>query len=167
MKSGSLALAGGLCALAVSQLALAEHDTTPARDIRAGRLALQQNHPQAALNAFNSALEGIQMAPERYSSDLLAALSGKGYAALWLAAFFGFLLIAGPITLLLIPLAALNNMVIYSVQRRMFKARGLRIRRNLRGMFLYVFFSQLLMSPASIAGYASEVLRLSKSWGTK
>ena len=84
-----------------------------------------------------------------------------------IAAFFGFLLIAGPITLLLIPLAALNNMVIYSVQRRMFKARGLRIRRNLRGMFLYVFFSQLLMSPASIAGYASEVLRLSKSWGTK
>ena len=84
MKSGSLALAGGLCALAVSQLALAEHDTAPARDIRAGRLALQQNHPQAALNAFNSALEGIQNAPEQYSSDRLAALSGKGYAALWL-----------------------------------------------------------------------------------
>ncbi|MEY2342339.1 glycosyltransferase family 2 protein [Acidithiobacillus sp. IBUN Pt1247-S3] len=84
-----------------------------------------------------------------------------------IAAFFGFLLIAGPITLLLIPLAALNNTVIFLVQRRMFKERGLRIRRNLRGMFLYVFFSQLLMSPASIAGYASEVFRLSKTWGTK
>lgn len=84
-----------------------------------------------------------------------------------IAAFFGFLLIAGPITLLLIPLAALNNAVIYLVQRRMFKERGLRIRRNFRGMFLYVFFSQLLMSPASIAGYASEVFRLSKTWGTK
>ncbi|WP_308390024.1 glycosyltransferase [Acidithiobacillus sp. AMEEHan] len=84
-----------------------------------------------------------------------------------IAAFFGFFLIAGPITLLLIPLAALNNFVIYFVQLRMFQSRGLKVRRNIRGMFLYVFFSQLLMSPASIAGYASEVLRLSKTWGTK
>ncbi len=84
-----------------------------------------------------------------------------------LAAFFGFYLLAGPITLLLIPLAALNNFVIYQVQFRMFRTRGLKVRRNLRGMILYVFFSQLLMTPASIAGYASEVLRLRKTWGTK
>ncbi len=84
-----------------------------------------------------------------------------------IAALFGFFLIAGPITLLLIPLAGLNNLVIFIVQRRMFKERGLKVRKNLRGMFLYVFLSQLLMSPASIAGYASEVLRLGKTWGTK
>jgi len=84
-----------------------------------------------------------------------------------IAALFGFFLIAGPVTLLLIPLAGLNNLVIYIVQRRMFTERGLKVRKNIRGMFLYVFLSQLLMSPASIAGYASEVLRLGKTWGTK
>ena len=84
-----------------------------------------------------------------------------------IAALFGFFLIAGPITLLLIPLAGLNNLVIFIVQRRMFKERGLKVRKNVRGMFLYVFLSQLLMSPASIAGYASELLRLGKTWGTK
>jgi biofilm PGA synthesis N-glycosyltransferase PgaC len=84
-----------------------------------------------------------------------------------IAALFGFFLIAGPVTLLLMPLAGLNNLVIYIVQRRMFTERGLKVRKNIRGMFLYVFLAQLLMSPASIAGYASEVLRLGKTWGTK
>ncbi|WP_312283801.1 glycosyltransferase [Candidatus Igneacidithiobacillus taiwanensis] len=84
-----------------------------------------------------------------------------------IAACFGFYLIAGPITLLLIPLAGLNNIVIYLAQRSMFKERGLKVRKNFRGMILYVFLSQLLISPASIAGYASEALRLGKNWGTK
>ncbi|WP_226852483.1 glycosyltransferase [Acidithiobacillus thiooxidans] len=84
-----------------------------------------------------------------------------------IAACFGFFLLAGPITLLLLPLAALNNVVIFSVQSTMFKERGIHIRKNLRGMFLYVFLSQLLMSPASLAGYGSELLSLRKKWGTK
>ncbi len=84
-----------------------------------------------------------------------------------IAAFFGIFLIAGPITLLLIPLASLNNFVIFLIQRRMFRERGIKIRKNFRGLLLYVFVAQLLMSPASIAGYASEVLRLGKTWGTK
>ncbi|WP_226818963.1 glycosyltransferase [Acidithiobacillus montserratensis] len=84
-----------------------------------------------------------------------------------IAACFGFFLLAGPITLLLLPLAAINNVVIFSVQSTMFKERGIHIRKNLRGMFLYVFLSQLLMSPASLAGYGSELLSLRKKWGTK
>ncbi|WP_227485593.1 MULTISPECIES: glycosyltransferase [unclassified Acidithiobacillus] len=84
-----------------------------------------------------------------------------------IAACFGFFLLAGPVTLLLLPLAALNNVVIFSVQSTMFKERGIHIRKNLRGMFLYVFLSQLLMSPASLAGYGSELLSLRKKWGTK
>lgn len=84
-----------------------------------------------------------------------------------IAAFFGIFLLAGPITLLLLPLVALNNIVIFSVQSSMFKDRGIRIRRNLRGMFIYIFLSQLLMAPASLAGYISEIFSLSKKWGTK
>jgi len=32
---------------------------------------------------------------------------------------------------------------------------------------LYMFTYQILMSPASLAGYLSELLRFKKNWGTK
>lgn len=84
MKTSTLAIAGGFCALTISQFAVAEHTDNPAAQIRAGRHALQQNHPEAALQDFNAALQGIKQAPHQYQPDRLAALSGKGYAALWL-----------------------------------------------------------------------------------
>nr|RNF71054.1 glycosyltransferase [Acidithiobacillus sulfuriphilus] len=84
-----------------------------------------------------------------------------------IAAFFGIFLLAGPITLFLIPLGIVNNAIIYMVQRKMFRERGLKVRKNLRGFFIYAVFSQLIMAPASLAGYASELFRLSKTWGTK
>ncbi|MGC9215299.1 glycosyltransferase [Acidithiobacillus sp.] len=84
-----------------------------------------------------------------------------------IAAFFGIFLLAGPVTLFLIPLALVNNAIIYIVQRKMFRERGLKVRKNLRGFLIYIFFSQLMMAPASLAGYGSELFRLSKVWGTK
>ena len=56
----------------------------PALSIRAGRAALDANHPQEALEAFQRALDEIAADPARYDADRVAALAGKGYAALWL-----------------------------------------------------------------------------------
>lgn len=84
MKGSTLALASGLCVLALSPYAVAEQVDDPAVHIRAGRHALQENHPQLALEAFQQALAAIDRNPVRYAPDRLAALSGKGYAALWL-----------------------------------------------------------------------------------
>jgi len=76
-------------------------------------------------------------------------------------------LLVGLMTLLLLPLALLINGIMYYKQRQVFNRMGLTIRQNLLGFLLYMIGYQLIMTPASLAGYASEMLRLKKSWGTK
>jgi biofilm PGA synthesis N-glycosyltransferase PgaC len=83
------------------------------------------------------------------------------------AALFGYYMFAGLMTLLLVPLMILSNGICFVIQRGMFKQRGLRIRRNVVGFLLYAIFAQLILSPASLAGYLSELFQLRKIWGTK
>ncbi len=83
------------------------------------------------------------------------------------AIFFQHYAVAGLITLLLLPFALAINMLMYSRQRKIFKKRGLRVRNNLIGFFLYVLTYQAVMTPASVAGYFAEILHFRKSWGTK
>lgn len=83
------------------------------------------------------------------------------------AALMGYYLIAGVMTLLLIPLGMFNNFFMFRVQKRMFKGRQLSVRRNIGGFLLYAFFGQLVMAPASVIGYISEFANLRKTWGTK
>ncbi|MEO5657564.1 MAG: glycosyltransferase family 2 protein, partial [Nitrospiria bacterium] len=84
-----------------------------------------------------------------------------------IAALFGYYYIAGPMTLAVVPLTLLINGVMFRVQRRMFEERGLSVRRNLGGFLVYIFAFQLVMAPASIAGYLAELVGLRKGWGTK
>ena len=84
-----------------------------------------------------------------------------------IAALFGFYLVAGPMTIALVPLAIVANTIVFRVQRHMFRSRNLKIRRNISGLLLYMFFAQLILAPASVAGYISEMLQLAKNWGTK
>lgn len=82
-------------------------------------------------------------------------------------ALFGYYWIAGPMTLALLPMALLINLLMYRVSGKMFGQQGLRVRRNISGFLLYVFGYSLVLQPVSVAGYISEMLGLSKSWGTK
>lgn len=82
-------------------------------------------------------------------------------------ALFGIYWIAGPLTLAVLPLAALWNWFIFRVQRTMFRAQGLRVRRNAGGFLFYVFAYSLLMQPVCVAGYFAELFGLRKTWGTK
>lgn len=82
-------------------------------------------------------------------------------------ALFGFYWIAGPMTLLVLPLAAIWNLVIFRTQKRMFQAQNLRVRRNLGGFLFYTLGYTMILQPVCVMGYAAELLRLRKSWGTK
>ena len=83
------------------------------------------------------------------------------------AALFGYYLLVGPITLFLLPLAIINNFFCFKIQSGMFSERGLRVRENKLGFILYSGLGQVLLSPASLAGYFSEIFQFAKNWGTK
>jgi biofilm PGA synthesis N-glycosyltransferase PgaC len=84
-----------------------------------------------------------------------------------LLALFGIYWIAGPLTLALLPMALGVNYAMYRVGSQMFASNGLRVRRNLSGFLTYAFVYSLILQPACVAGYFSEVLGLRKTWGTK
>ncbi len=84
-----------------------------------------------------------------------------------LLALFGVYWIAGPMTLALLPMALLINYLMYHVGSQMFARNGLRVRRNVGGFLVYAFVYSLILQPACVAGYFSEILGLRKSWGTK
>jgi len=82
-------------------------------------------------------------------------------------ALLGLYYIAGPMTLLVLPLAIIWNLVIFSVQRQMFKRQDLVVRRNIGGFLLYVFVYTMILQPVCVWGYVSEFVGLRKRWGTK
>jgi biofilm PGA synthesis N-glycosyltransferase PgaC len=82
-------------------------------------------------------------------------------------ALFGYYYLAGILTLLVLPLAALWNYCIYRVQEKMFKRQDLQVRDNAGGFLFYVLGYSLLMQPVCVWGYVSELLGASKRWGTK
>jgi poly-beta-1,6-N-acetyl-D-glucosamine synthase len=82
-----------------------------------------------------------------------------------LLAMFGIFWLAGPVTLLVLPLAALWNLVIFRIQTRMLKRAGVAMRRNRAGFLAYVFIYPLVMQPVSLWGYAAELTGRTKTWG--
>ncbi|GAA4747508.1 glycosyltransferase [Sphingomonas daechungensis] len=84
-----------------------------------------------------------------------------------LAAALGYYWIAGPLTLLLLPLAVVWNGVIFRIQRRMFASKGLKVRRNVAGLLFYVLVYAIVMQPVCLWGYVSELTGRRKTWGTK
>jgi poly-beta-1,6-N-acetyl-D-glucosamine synthase len=82
-------------------------------------------------------------------------------------ALFGIYWLAGPLTLLLLPLAALVNFLMFHVQSRMFKQQGLQVRRNVAGFLFYALCYSFVLQPACVIGYVQELLNRTKTWGTK
>lgn len=80
---------------------------------------------------------------------------------------FNYYLLAGYMTLLVLPIAILINILIYFIQHRTFKRLNIKMNNNFIGLILFVLFYQMLLVPATISGYFSEILNMKKSWGTK
>ena len=82
-------------------------------------------------------------------------------------ACFGIFWIVGPMTITLFPMAFLLNWQMYLKGKAMFNAEHLKIRKNVLGFLSYVFAYGLILQPACLYGYFSELFNLRKSWGTK
>jgi biofilm PGA synthesis N-glycosyltransferase PgaC len=82
-------------------------------------------------------------------------------------ACFGIYWIVGPMTLSLLPMAFLLNWQMYLKGRAMFRSENLKVRTNAFGFVFYVFAYGLILQPACVYGYFSELFNLRKSWGTK
>jgi biofilm PGA synthesis N-glycosyltransferase PgaC len=83
------------------------------------------------------------------------------------AVFFHNYAIVGVLTVVLLPLALLVNLFMFHNQRRIFRLYGLKVRKNIMGLIWYMIIYQMLMSPASVAGYLSELFMVRKKWDTK
>lgn len=84
-----------------------------------------------------------------------------------LLALFGIYVIAGPMTVLVLPLALLVNYLMFVVQSGMFTAQSLKVRRNPLGFAVYALFYSVILQPACLWGYVTELFRQPKTWGTK
>jgi biofilm PGA synthesis N-glycosyltransferase PgaC len=82
-------------------------------------------------------------------------------------ALCGIYWLAGPMTLLVLPLGMLVNYVMFAIQQRMFVAQGLKVRRNIGGFMFYALFYGVILQPACVLGYCKELLNRTKTWGTK
>ena len=82
-------------------------------------------------------------------------------------ALFGIYWIAGPMTLLVLPLAMLVNYLMFMIQSRMFTEQGLKVRKNPLGFVIYALFYSIILQPACVIGYLSELVNQRKQWGTK
>jgi biofilm PGA synthesis N-glycosyltransferase PgaC len=82
-------------------------------------------------------------------------------------ACFGIYWIVGPMTLSLLPMAFLLNWQMYLKGRAMFRSENLKVRTNYLGFIFYVFAYGLILQPACVYGYFSELFNVRKSWGTK
>ncbi len=82
-------------------------------------------------------------------------------------AIFGKFWIVGPMTLALIPVAILLNREMYRAAREMFEHEHLKIRQNRMGFLSYILVYGLILQPACVWGYISEIFNFKKNWGTK
>ncbi len=82
-------------------------------------------------------------------------------------ACFGYFYIAGPLTLAVLPLAVLWNVVIFRIQRGVYRREHLTVRRNPFGFLFYALAYSLLMQPVCVWGYVVEIAGMKKKWDTK
>ncbi|HEX8063743.1 MAG TPA: glycosyltransferase [Allosphingosinicella sp.] len=80
-------------------------------------------------------------------------------------ALCGIYWLAGPVTLLVLPLAALWNLVIFRIQMRMLRRAGIEMKRSLAGFAAFALAYPLLMQPVSLWGYVAELTGRRKEWG--
>lgn len=80
------------------------------------------------------------------------------------AAFFGFYLLAGKITLMLLPVAFLYGLIMVRTQRKSLEEIGIFLEGDSVGYLMYMLLYQFVMSPSTISGYFSEIFKRKRVW---
>ncbi len=124
-------------------------------------------------------IEGLRTVPPwRHQNGYAKVLTGfnllipfldTAYVFLWLPglvlACFGIFWFVGPMTVAVLPMTFLVYGLLFHYQnRRVFRPLGLKVRRNLVGLFLFVLIYQVFMSSFSVMGYAQEFTRRARRW---
>jgi biofilm PGA synthesis N-glycosyltransferase PgaC len=121
-----------------------------------------------ALKLFKPWRQPVQYVKYLTGINLIMPYLDLVYTFCWMPglilAFFGKYWVVGPATLFVVPLALLQNYILYSFQRNVFEKLDLRIRRNRVGFVFYVLLYQMLMSPMSVIGYCEEIMMLRRRW---
>ncbi|MCM0083890.1 glycosyltransferase [Geomonas sp. Red32] len=84
-----------------------------------------------------------------------------------MALLFHNYLIVGMMTVLLLPLALIANGLFFWKEKKTFTEYGLKVRLNFSGFVVYLLAYQAIMAPATVSGYVSEMMNMTKRWGTK
>lgn len=79
-------------------------------------------------------------------------------------ACFGKFYIAGPMTLLVIPITVGISIVMFNDQKRFMDYAGLKIRFNPLAVVFYIIVYQFIMSPICVIGYLKEFFSFKKKW---
>lgn len=69
-----------------------------------------------------------------------------------------------PVALLTLPVSLLANGWMYRVQSRMYRAQGLRVRRNWLGLLMYTLIYGLALQPGGALGPASSLFKRHRHW---
>ena len=81
------------------------------------------------------------------------------------ALFFEWYLMASIMTLYLLPIGLISNFIMYRIQKKSMKNNLLEMhQKNKSGFFIYLLFYQLIMTPATLSGYVSELLKRKRIW---
>ncbi len=90
------------------------------------------------------------------------------YTFIWIpgliAACFGYCWVVGIYTVFVLPLAMLQNYILYVYQKYVFRSLDLKIRKNKIGFFVFILFYQMVMAPISVLGYFQELFNLKRKW---
>lgn len=84
-----------------------------------------------------------------------------------LALFFQYYLMAGILTLLLIPLGLILTSIIMLRQNSTNKKLGIKNDFNLFDFIVFILVYQTIQTPACVIGYFSEIFKMKKNWGTR
>ena len=80
------------------------------------------------------------------------------------ALFFEFHLLAGPITLYLLPITFIYSAIIFGIQKRSLNKSNISMLNKNVSYLLYMFLYQFIMTPATLAGYVSEFFKRKRVW---
>ena len=73
----------------------------------------------------------------------------------------------GPVTLMLLPSAAVVATVMHRTSTRVFARHGLHATRDFPALVAYTLGYSFILQPVSFGGYVVELLGARKTWGTK
>jgi len=122
---------------------------------------LQAVKPWNQTNLYSKILTGFDLfVPVVDISVTFFWIPGLVYAIL-----FSDYLVAGPLTLLVLPIVAFTNIYLYWFQKSYtFKILDMKTEGSFLSFILFIFTYQLISSPTSILGYIQGLLNLRRVW---